>query len=99
MRIVIADDEVLVRDGLARLLEDAGVEVVSRCMDAATLLRTVDSWQPDVAIALLGLLSASQLTREGPSRSGGPCTLDRTSPSHPRAKVAVVDRPASFRSA
>ena len=50
MRVVIADDEVLVRDGLARLLEDAGVEVVGRCANAPSLMRAVDSWHPDIAI-------------------------------------------------
>src|SRR3954452_536505 len=50
MRVVIADDEALVRDGLARLLEDADIEVVGRCADGAALLRAVDTWEPDVAI-------------------------------------------------
>jgi DNA-binding NarL/FixJ family response regulator len=50
MRVVIADDEALVRDGLARLLEDADVEIAARCPDAASLLRAVDSYAPDVAI-------------------------------------------------
>jgi DNA-binding NarL/FixJ family response regulator len=75
MRIVIADDEVLVRDGLARLLEDAGVEVASRCTDATTLLRAVDSWQPDVAIVDIrmppthteeGLVAAQEIRRRHP---------------------------------
>jgi serine/threonine-protein kinase len=47
---VIADDETLLRDGLARRLEDAGLEVVGRCGDAAQLLRMVDARRPDVAI-------------------------------------------------
>jgi len=50
VRVVVADDEALVRDGLARLLEDADVEVVARCADAPALLRAVDSWHPDAAI-------------------------------------------------
>ena len=50
MRVVVADDEVLVRDGLARLLEDAEIEVVGRASDATSLLRAVDSYLPDVAI-------------------------------------------------
>jgi DNA-binding NarL/FixJ family response regulator len=75
MRIVIADDEVLVRDGLARLLEDASVEVVSRCRDAPTLLRAVDSWEPDVAIVDIrmppthsdeGLVAAQEIRRRHP---------------------------------
>jgi DNA-binding NarL/FixJ family response regulator len=72
MRVVVADDEVLVRDGLARLLEDAGVEVASRCGDATTLLRAVDSWHPDVAIVDIrmppthtdeGLVAAQEIRR------------------------------------
>ena len=50
MRVVVADDETLVREGLARLLADAEVDVVARCGDAAALLRAVDTWRPDVAI-------------------------------------------------
>ena len=50
MRVVIADDEMLLRDGLARLLEDAGFEVAGRCGDADALLRMVDARAPDVAI-------------------------------------------------
>src|SRR6185436_2944313 len=50
MRVVIADDEVLLRDGLARLLEDAGFEVAGRCGDAEALLRMVDARRPDVAL-------------------------------------------------
>ncbi len=75
MRVVLADDEVLVRDGLARLLEDAGVEVASRCADATTLLRAVDSWRPDVAIVDIrmppthteeGLVAAQEIRRRHP---------------------------------
>jgi DNA-binding NarL/FixJ family response regulator len=47
---VIADAEALVRDGVARLLEDADVEVVGRAADGPSLQRVVDSWLPDVAI-------------------------------------------------
>src|SRR3954452_3578714 len=50
MRVVIADDEALLRDGLARLLQDAGIEVAGRCGDADTLLRMVDARRPDIAL-------------------------------------------------
>jgi DNA-binding NarL/FixJ family response regulator len=50
MRIVIADDSMLMREGLARLLVDAGFDVVGKAEDAATLLRSVGSTRPDVAI-------------------------------------------------
>ena len=50
MRVVIADDEMLMREGTARLLEDAGVEVVAAVDDASKLLREVATQRPDVAI-------------------------------------------------
>jgi DNA-binding NarL/FixJ family response regulator len=50
MRIVIADDAVLLREGAARLLEDAGFEVVAQAEDAEDLLRKVRAHKPDVAI-------------------------------------------------
>ncbi|MEU0095165.1 response regulator transcription factor [Kribbella sp. NPDC006257] len=50
MRVVIADDEVLLREGLARLLGEVGVEVVAAVGDAPALLRQVELDRPDVAI-------------------------------------------------
>ena len=50
MRIVIADDAALLREGAARLLEDAGHEVVAQAGDADDLLRKVRTHQPDMAI-------------------------------------------------
>ena len=50
MRVVIADDMMLVRSGLARLLSDAGVDVVAEAADAEALLRAVAWENPDVAI-------------------------------------------------
>ena len=50
MRIVIADDAVVLREGVARLLEDAGFEVVAQAGDADDLLRKVRAHKPDVAI-------------------------------------------------
>ena len=50
MRVVIADDAVLLRQGAARLLEDAGFEVVAQAGDAEDLLRKVRAHTPDVAI-------------------------------------------------
>src|SRR5262249_2524827 len=44
------DDSTLLREGLARLLEEAGVEVVGQARDADELLLKVRSYQPDVAI-------------------------------------------------
>ena len=50
MRIVIAEDTVLLREGLAGLLEDAGHDVVSRVGDAEALLAVVAEHDPDLAI-------------------------------------------------
>ena len=50
MRIVIADDEMLLREGLARLLADAGFDVVGKAADGPELLRAVRLTDPDVAI-------------------------------------------------
>ena len=50
MRIVIAEDSVLLREGIARLLEDAGFEVVARCGDPGELGNAVAALAPDVAI-------------------------------------------------
>lgn len=50
MRVVIADDSVLLREGMARLLEDAGFEIVGQAGDADELMLKVRSWKPNVAI-------------------------------------------------
>jgi len=75
MRVVIADDEALLREGLARLLVDAGFEVAGRCGDADALLRMVDARKPDVAIVDIrmppnhgddGLVAAQEIRRRHP---------------------------------
>jgi DNA-binding NarL/FixJ family response regulator/class 3 adenylate cyclase len=50
VRAVIADDSTLLREGLARLLEDVGVEVVGQARDADELMLKVRSYHPDVVI-------------------------------------------------
>ena len=50
MRVVLADDSVLLREGIARLLGDAGFEVVGQAGDSEQLLLKVRSYSPDVAI-------------------------------------------------
>jgi DNA-binding NarL/FixJ family response regulator/class 3 adenylate cyclase len=50
MRVVIADDSVLLREGIAKLLEDAGFEVAGQSSTADDLLLKVRSYRPDVAI-------------------------------------------------
>jgi DNA-binding NarL/FixJ family response regulator len=50
VRVAIAEDSVLLREGIARLLDDAGIEVVAQSPDADDLLLKVRSYAPDVAI-------------------------------------------------
>jgi len=50
MRIVIADDEMLLREGLARLLADSGFTIVAKAADGPELLRAVRLNDPDIAI-------------------------------------------------
>ena len=50
MRVAIAEDSVLLREGVARLLDDAGFEVVAKCGDANDLMLKVRSYQLDIVI-------------------------------------------------
>lgn len=50
LRIILADDQMLLRAGVARLLEDAGMEIVAQAGDAEDLLRKTGAHKPDVAI-------------------------------------------------
>jgi len=50
MRVVVADDVMLTREGISRLLKDAGIEVVATAEEAKTLLREVRLAHPDVAL-------------------------------------------------
>jgi len=50
VRVVIADDAALVREGVARLLEDAGFELAGQAIDAGGLMLLVRDRRPDVAI-------------------------------------------------
>jgi DNA-binding NarL/FixJ family response regulator len=50
MRVAIAEDSVLLREGVARLLDDAGFEVVAKCGDAKDLMLKVRSYQLDIVI-------------------------------------------------
>ena len=76
MRVVIADDEALLREGLARLLAEAGIEVVGQAATAPEALAQRQARpQPDVAIVDIrmppghaddGLIAAQQIRREHP---------------------------------
>ena len=75
MRVVVADDSMLVREGLARLLTEAGCEIVGTASDAAELLRHVGADEPDVAIVDIkmpptftdeGIAAAGEIRRRHP---------------------------------
>ena len=75
MRVVIADDEVLLREGLERILLEAGFEVVGKVGTAEELLRKVELSRPDVAIVDIrmppthtdeGIVAAQEIRRSHP---------------------------------
>jgi len=75
MRVVLADDSVLFREGLVRLLREAGFDVVGQVGDAEQLLALVRLSRPDVAVVDIrmppahtneGLLAAEAIRHEAP---------------------------------
>lgn len=50
MRVILAEDSALLREGLARLLSEAGIDVTQTVGDAGTLLAAVDAQPPDVVV-------------------------------------------------
>jgi DNA-binding NarL/FixJ family response regulator len=75
VRVVVAEDTMLTREGIVRLLEEAGVEVVAQAEDVATLMRHVRFERPDAAIVDIrmppthtdeGLLATEQIRAEHP---------------------------------
>jgi DNA-binding NarL/FixJ family response regulator len=50
MRVIVAEDSVLLREGVARLLQEAGHEVVAQAGDADDLMRKVRAHKPDLAV-------------------------------------------------
>jgi DNA-binding NarL/FixJ family response regulator len=75
VRVVLADDSVLLREGIARLLEDAGFDVVAQGGTAEDLLRHVGMHKPDVALVDIrmpptqtdeGLRAAKQIRERWP---------------------------------
>jgi DNA-binding NarL/FixJ family response regulator len=76
VRVVIADDAVLMREGLARLLGDAGFEVAGKASDAEELMRLVERRLPDVAVVDIrmppthtdeGIVAADRIREANPS--------------------------------
>jgi DNA-binding NarL/FixJ family response regulator len=50
MRVVIAEDSALLREGIVLILQEAGFEVVAQAGDAADLVRKVVAYRPDAAV-------------------------------------------------
>ena len=78
MRVVVAEDVMLTREGITRLLTDSGIDVVGEAGDTAALLRAVRAMRPDAAIVDIrmppthtdeGLVAAQQIRAEQPSVS------------------------------
>ena len=76
MRVVLAEDSVLLREGLARLLAEVGFDVVGQCATAEDLLLKVRSYSPDVAVVDIrlppthndeGLRAAQEIRARHPS--------------------------------
>jgi DNA-binding NarL/FixJ family response regulator len=76
LRVVVADDSVLLREGLCRLLEESGFDVVGQAGDAEDLMRKVGAHKPDVAVVDVrmppthtdeGLRAAHRIRSEQPS--------------------------------
>jgi DNA-binding NarL/FixJ family response regulator len=76
MRVVLAEDSVLLREGLARLLAEVGFDVVGQCATAEDLLLKVRSYWPDVAVVDIrlppthndeGLRAAQEIRARHPS--------------------------------
>lgn len=75
MRVVVADDSLLTRQGIVHLLGECGIEVVGQAEDAASLLRTVRLTKPDAAVVDIkmppthsdeGLVAAHRIRTEDP---------------------------------
>jgi DNA-binding NarL/FixJ family response regulator len=76
MRVVVADDSMLIREGLARLLQEAGCDVVAIAEDADALLREVNMQAPDIVVVDIkmppthtdeGIIAARRIRSEHPA--------------------------------
>ena len=75
LRAVVADDDVLLREGLSSLLQRSGVQVLGQCGDATELLKLVGTSEPDLVVvdvrmppgqAVAGLEAARVIRQEHP---------------------------------
>ena len=111
VRVVIADDAMLTREGIVRLLAEAGVEVVGQAEDADELIRQVSATRPDAAIVDIrmppthtdeGLVAAQRIRTEFPdvgvlvlSQYVEPSYAMRLLEEHPEKASATCSRSAS----
>lgn len=85
LRIVVADDNALLREGIASLLEEAGHEVVGRSPNADDLLLKVRSYSPDIAIVDVRMPA-------GDVEDGGLVAAAEIRQSHPSVTVLVLSQ-------
>src|SRR5207302_10975573 len=82
VRLILAEDSVLLREGLSRLLIEAGFDVVATAGDAEEALRLVEECKPDVAVLDI---------RMRPSRTHEALqAAPETRPAHPELGVPVL---------
>ncbi len=100
MRVVVAEDSLLFREGLVRLLESKGFEVVAQAGDAIELIRAVESHHPDLVIVDVrmppthtdeGLVAAIELRTSDPDI--GVLVLSHHVESHQAVRL-LADNPA-----
>jgi len=85
IRIVVADDNALLREGIASLLEEAGHHVVGRSPDGDDLLLKVRSYSPDLAIVDVRMPA-------GDVEDGGLVAAAEIRKSHPSVTVLVLSQ-------
>jgi DNA-binding NarL/FixJ family response regulator len=84
VRVAIADDAMLMREGLARLLGDAGFEVAAKAENGEELLRLVELRRPDVAIV--------DIKMPPTHTDEGLVATDRIRSAHPEIGVLVLSQ-------
>src|SRR5205807_1674711 len=84
LSVVVADDSAVVRDGVAAVLRESGIEVTATAGDAESLFAEVDRHRPDVAVVDI---------RMPPSRTNeGLVAAERMAHSHPEVGVLVLSQ-------
>ena len=96
MRVVIADDVILVREGSAHVLREAGIEIVAQTGDAESLMREIANRQPDIAIVDIrmppthtdeGLVAAKHIRAEYLSTRSAGSTMETPLSTRPSCRA------------